>query len=55
MLVVVGVAVAHEWTPVLDPLTVVVAPFAGTVVGVLAGSYPAVRAARTEPVSALRR
>ena len=51
---VVGVSVVQQWTPVLDPITVYPAPFVGVVVGALAGLYPATRAARIEPVSALR-
>ncbi|WP_424211718.1 ABC transporter permease [Streptomyces sp. BI20] len=54
-LTVVGVALAREWTPVLHPLTVVSAPLIGLVTGVLAGLYPAWRAARVQPAEALRR
>lgn len=53
-LIVVGVSAAQTWTPVLDPITPFVIPLVGAVTGLLAGSYPALRAARMEPVEALQ-
>jgi putative ABC transport system permease protein len=53
--VTVTVAVVREWTAILQPWTVLPAPLIGTVVGLLAGLYPALRAAWVEPVVALRR
>ncbi|MFD0262134.1 ABC transporter permease [Kitasatospora indigofera] len=53
--VVLGVAVANHWTAVLDPATTLLAPLIGTVTGLVAGAYPALRAARIEPLEALRR
>ncbi|MEU4557794.1 ABC transporter permease [Actinoplanes sp. NPDC023936] len=53
--VVLAVALAREWTVILDPATVLPAPVIGALTGMLAGLYPALRAARTEPSEALRR
>ncbi|MFF3562157.1 ABC transporter permease [Streptomyces sp. NPDC002574] len=44
----------NHWTPVLDLRLALGAPVAGALVGLLAGLYPSLRAARTEPVDALR-
>nr|WP_052499686.1 ABC transporter permease [Streptomyces vietnamensis] len=52
---VVLVAWLRDWTPVLHTGTVVAAPLIGLVTGVVAGIYPAWRAARIQPVEALRR
>ncbi|PPS77440.1 ABC transporter [Streptomyces sp. 46] len=52
---VLGTALARDWTAVLQPAAVLPAPLVGTVTGLLAGLYPALRAARTEPLTALRR
>ncbi|MFF4761281.1 ABC transporter permease [Streptomyces sp. NPDC001292] len=54
VVVVVSVAGVKEWTPVLDLRLALGAPVAGALVGLLAGLYPSLRAARMEPVDALR-
>jgi putative ABC transport system permease protein len=49
-----AIASGNHWTPVMNTTLVLSAPLLGVAVGVLAGSYPAIRAARITPMAALR-
>lgn len=52
--IVIVVSAERDWTPTLEPtLTLLAAPF-GLLVGVVAGLYPAIRAALVPPAVALR-
>ncbi|MCR2801508.1 ABC transporter permease [Microbacterium sp. zg-Y818] len=47
-------SVAQQWTPIIDPWIAVGGAVLGAVVGLVAGWFPARRASRIEPVTALR-
>lgn len=52
---VVVLAWVRNWTPVIDPTLTIAAPLAGSIVGLLAGCYPAYRASKIDPVEAFRK
>ncbi len=54
ILTVVVVSATREWSPILDSWLPFAAPAVGAATGLLAGTYPAWKAASTEPIAALR-
>lgn len=55
VVLVVVISILRRWTALLNPVPVLTAPLIGTLIGVLAGLYPALKASRIEPIEALRR
>lgn len=54
VLVTSAVCASRGWAPVLDPRLLLAAPVVGAIAGLLAGLYPAWRASRVSPISALQ-
>ncbi|MUK01221.1 FtsX-like permease family protein [Vibrio cholerae] len=51
---VIAISLSQQWTPVTSPLVAVGGALLGALVGLVAGSFPARKATRIEPVAALR-
>ncbi len=54
ILITIAVSASNNWTPLIDPEAVLAAPVGATLVALIAGLSPAVRATRIHPAEALR-
>lgn len=54
VLSIVGFAMSQQWTPIVNGWVALAGVLLGALVGLIAGGFPARRAARIEPVTALR-
>jgi len=54
IITIVTVSSSRGWSPVLEPWLPLAAPIVGAITGLLAGTYPAWKASKLEPIAALR-
>ena len=54
LVVTTAVSLIQQWPPTMPVLVPLLAPWLGAMIGLVAGTYPAYRASRIEPIDALR-
>lgn len=52
--VIIAVSISQSWSPIIDPRIIGAGPILGSLVGMLAGAYPAWKASRVEVVQAIQ-